>query len=544
MTRHSTKTPLATTLGATLAGFALLLGGCSGSGGDTAATTGAPEATTEAVVEDVGAETSTGGPQYGGDVVMVRQADATTLLPSGSARNVDIWIDELVYEPLLAPSADGKDLVPWLAESYDVNDDATVWTFHLQAGLTFHDGSPVTAEDAKFSIEAASDPETPFGFVNSAITSIEATDDLTLVITTAQPWSPLPADIAIFSNGVIPKDYGGVTPEEFGQHPIGTGPFMFESWDKGQELKLVRNPNYWQEGLPYLDSVTFRTVADDNTRALQLQGGEAQINEFPAYSTLDGLQASTDVTATAFASSRTDFLSFNTEKTPLDDVHLRRALSYAIDREALNDAVLYGYGTPGAAYLNPALWGHNAELDAIGYDVEKAKEELALSPLADGGTLSVIVEAGDPNQMTSAQVIQENFKAIGITLEMEQVDPGSIYDVLAAKDYDMVFMYCTTDIIDPDQMVRFIGDVDGGFYAMYSWYHSDELVALADEAATINDQAERKALYDRAQEIFNDDAPLAILFYSPAVYSYTTKLHDFSVLPTGNYMLTEAWLEQ
>ncbi|MDR1798713.1 MAG: ABC transporter substrate-binding protein [Bifidobacteriaceae bacterium] len=545
------KTRHITTLGAAATALALLLTGCGGSDDKTDAestttgeTTAAGPTETGGDGGETGGETAAGEGQYGGDLVMVREGDATTLLPTGSPLNRDIWIDELIYEPLLAPSADGKSLEPLLAESYESNDDATVWTFHLREGLTFHDGTPVTAADAKFSIETASDPETPFGFVNDAIVSVEAPDDLTVVITTAQPWSPLPSDAAIFSNGVIPKDYGGKTAEEFGDHPIGTGPFMFESWDKGNELKLVRNPNYWREGLPYLDSVTFRTVPEENNRALQLQSGDAHINEFPAYSSLDGLASSSDLTATAFNSSRTDFLAYNVTRSPTDDVHLRRALGYAIDREALNDAVLYGYGTPGTAYINPALWGHYAELDAITYDVEKAKEELAQSSMADGGTLSVIVESGAPNEMTVAQVLQENFAAIGIELQIDQVDGGALYDVLASKNYDMVILYCTTDIIDPDQMIRFIGDVDGGYNAMYSWYHSDELVALADEAATINDQAQRKALYDQIQTIFNDDQPVSTLFYSPAVYSYTTKLHNFSVLPTGNYMLTEAWLEQ
>ena len=120
-----------------------------------------------------------------------------------------------------------------------------------------------------------------FGFINSAIESVDAPDPLTVVINTRFPWSPLLADVVGFINYILPADFGGMTEEEFFDNPVGTGPFMFDGWDPGVELRLVKNPGYWKEGRPYLDSVTWRLVGDDNTRILQLEGGQAHINQEP-----------------------------------------------------------------------------------------------------------------------------------------------------------------------------------------------------------------------------------------------------------------------
>ena len=184
---------------------------------------------------------------------------------------------------------------------------------------------------------------------------MEAPDPDTVVITTKYKWAPLLADIALFNNAIVPKNYAGMTQKQFYEHPIGTGPFKWDHWTHGQEIELVKNPDYWQTGKPYLDSVTWTTVPQDATRELQLKGGQAQIDEFPAYSSIQELQNTPGVTMNLFPSTRTDYLPMNEKVKPFEDVHVRRAISYALDRQAVIDSVLFGNGKPANSFMPPQV---------------------------------------------------------------------------------------------------------------------------------------------------------------------------------------------
>ena len=183
--------------------------------------------------------------------------------------------------------------------------------------------------------------------------------------------------MALFNGGIVPKDYADASKKDFYQHPIGTGPFMWDQWSKGGELRLKRNPSYWQKGKPYLDAVSWNNVPDDNTRILQVKGGQAHIDEFPPWAAIDSLKSSPGVVVKLFPSSRTDFLEFNQKHTPFQDVHVRRAIAYALDREAMVKAVLFGNGQVANSFLTPALFGYDAGVQGPGYDVATARRLLA-----------------------------------------------------------------------------------------------------------------------------------------------------------------------
>lgn len=515
---------LAATAG--LASLTLALTGCSGGSGSASSSQ------------------SSGTPQSGGDLVMDRDDDPQSLMPTVPTDNLSIWALENIYDTLLVPSKDGHSVEPSLATSYEQSPDKLSWTFHLRQGVEFSNGQPLTSKDVKFSLEQSSDPESPFGFINEIIQSIATPDDSTVVITTKQPWSPLPSDVALYANSIVPADYAGMSRADFEKKPIGTGPFRFGSWTKGQELKLVKNPHYWKKGLPYLNSVTFRVVPDANTRALQVQGGQAQINEFPAYSSIQGLKNSSTVKVGLFPSSRVDYLSMNNRQAPFDDAHIRRAVSYAIDRASLIKAVLYGNGQPATAFLTPALWGHNSEMKGIAYDMAQAKSELAASTKPEGFATTLTISSGDPDQAAMAQIIQKSLSQIGITATIKQLDPSALTAAKHAGNFDMTFGYCTTDIIDPDEIVRFVADYDGGSNAMYSGYKNPAITAQIQQAAQLPDEKARKAIYDQIQVDFDKDQPVAPLYYSPSAYSFSSKVHGFTTLPTGNYTLADTWLSK
>src|SRR3954454_8452352 len=302
-----------------------------------------------------GGSQAAGAPQHGGDIVIARTQESLGMDNINVFDNESIWIFQQMYETLYTVSADGKSVKPWLATGYDLSSDQLTYTFHLRPGVKSHNGQPMTSADVKFSLDVARDPKTGWGYIDAAIKSVEAPDPETVVITTKYKWAPLVADIALFSNAILPKDYAGMTQKQFYQQPIGTGPFKWDHWTHGQEIKLVKNPNYWQKGKPYLDSVTWTTVPADATRELQLKGGQAQIDEFPAYSSIQELQNTPGVTMNLFPSTRTDYLCMNEKVKPFDDVHVRRAISYAVDRQAIIDSVLFGNGKPANSFMPPQV---------------------------------------------------------------------------------------------------------------------------------------------------------------------------------------------
>lgn len=208
-------------------------------------------------------------PQRGGDLIMVRSAPIQTLVPTLPAENGSIWALEEMFDTLLFPTEDGKDVKPGLATEWKQSEDGLEWTFNLRSGVKFSDGTPMTSKDVKFSLEKASNLENPWGFINASIEEVRAPDPQTVIVRTKAPFAPLPSVMAIFSNSIVPYDYGGKTIEEFGKAPIGTGPFKLVERTVGVGLRMERNTEYWQEGKPYLDSITINEVADGNTRANQ-----------------------------------------------------------------------------------------------------------------------------------------------------------------------------------------------------------------------------------------------------------------------------------
>ncbi|MEU2348028.1 ABC transporter substrate-binding protein [Modestobacter sp. NPDC049651] len=474
----------------------------------------------------------------GGDLVIARAADALSMDKTTTFDNNSIYVFEQIMQPLFTVSKDGKEVEPLLATSYEVSDDKLTYTIKLREGVTFSDGTPMTAKDVKFSIDEDSKTGADgWGYINAAIDSVEATDDQTVTIKLKYAWAPLLADLSLFSNGIIPENYGGKTSEQFYEAPVGTGPFKWGEWKKGQSLKLVKNDKYWQEDQPHLDSVTWTVVPDANTRKLQLQGGQIDIDEYPDWSSFGSLKNAPGITATAFPSTRIDYLDFNQQKTPFADVHVRRAIAYAVDRESLVKTVLYGNGEPADSLLAPGVPYYAKNPDAPKFDMAKAKEELAQSSVPNGFATSITINSGDPNQGSVAQILQAQLKELGIDLQIEQLDPTALKQHRNAGDFNMIIGGWTMDIPDPDEWTSFAVDPEGGSHSAYSWYDNPEVVALNKQAQAETDESKRADLYKQLQEKTAADAWAAYLYYSPYAYATTDKVKGFYATPLGNYPL-------
>lgn len=506
-----------------LAATALVLTGCSGAATDAPAASIAP-----GKIE---------APLVGGDLLIARAGDAITMNSTASQfNNNSIYVFQQLGESLFIVSADGQDLEPLLATGYTVSEDGLTYTIKLREGVQFSDGTPMTAKDVKFSIDQdTKSAETGWGYVNAAIKEVSVIDDSTVNVGLKYPWAPIIADLSMFSNAIIPENYGGKTADQFYEAPVGTGPFMWGEWKKGQSLTLVKNPNYWVRGKPYLDSVTWNVVPDANTRKLQLQGGQIDIDTMPDWSSFAALESSPGVKVYAFPSTQHDFVEINQHRAPFDDVHIRRAIAFAVDREALVDAVLFGNGTSANSLLSPGTPFYDKDAAGPQFDLEKAKAELAKSSKPNGFSTTLLIRSGDANRASVAQIMKAELEEIGIIVEIKQLEATAALQADIDSDFDMILSGWTMDIPDPDQWTSFAVDPAGGANSTSTFYNNPKAIAINKLAQQEADLTKRAALYKELQQVTGDDAFLTYLYYSPFAYASTDKVHGFHVTPLGNY---------
>lgn len=504
-------------VGGLLLGLAVLVAGCGGSSSSS--------------------ESST--PKRGGNLVFARPADNISLDQTVVGDNESIWTNEQVFEPLYMVTPDGKDLKPWLATSYDRSSDNTKFTYHLRKGVKFSNGKPMTAADVAWSINRARTSGEGLTYIDAPIKSVTAPDPSTVVVTTKLPWAPTPAIISFFANAVIPKNFAGMSEKDFFKKPIGTGPFMVSEWKHGDHLTLVRNPNYWQKGKPYLESIRFTNVSDDNQRILQLKGGQAQVIRFPPSSSMPSLSKTPNLAAKAFPSTRVDYLLMNQKVKPYDDVHVRRAISYAIDRDALVKAALFGQGKPADSYLAPSEAFYISQPDAYAFDLEKAKQEMAASAVPNGFTTTYLTSPGDK----FAEIIQQELKEIGITMKIKNIDVNQIFEVQGKGEYEITPEYWTEDIPDPDERTAwFLNESASNDY--FTYHTSPKMKALVDQSEKVFDESERGAIYEQIQKLHAEEMPQIPLTFSPYNYAWSGKVHGFYVSPLGNFHMEDVWLDK
>jgi peptide/nickel transport system substrate-binding protein len=508
------------------AGALIVLAACgSGSGTSTSSGTGAQ-------------------PVRGGNLVIARTADSQSMNATTVFDNESIWIFEQIMQTLYTVTPNGKGVMPWLATRYTLSPDKKTYTFTLRPGVKFSTGKPMTSADVKFSIDQARAASKGWGYIDTAIKSVAAPSAGTVVIHLKYPWAPLLADLSLFSNAIVPANYGGETENQFYQHPVGTGPFKWDFWHKGSALKLVRNPHYWQQGKPYLDSVTWTVVPSDNTRELQLKGGQAQVDEFPAWSTVASLKSTPNVMMNIFNSTRTDYLAFNQKAKPLQDVHVRRAISYAINRAALVKAVLFGNGKPANSLFPPQVPYYQPATKGLQYNLAAAKAEMAKSSVPHGFTTTILVSSGFSDDKTIATILQSELKPLGINLKIQQLDPNTANLNQQNLKYDMTLTYWTMDIPDPDELATFAVDPGSGAKSFFTAYNNPTVVKATHDAEKTLSTSGRQALYNHIQSQSAADAFMAFLYYSPYAYATTSSVHGFFVTPLGNYHMENVWLSK
>jgi peptide/nickel transport system substrate-binding protein len=478
-------------------------------------------------------------PKPGGKVIMTLYTDVFSFDPIVPSDNPSIWTMLNVYDQLTRVAPGSREVEPGLAESWDSSDDGLTWTLHLREGKT-PDGTMLTADDVVYSLERIFGSAT-WGFLFAAFDSVKAADERTVTIQLSQPWAPILADLSLYGASILPQKAVEAAGDAFFNAPFSSGPFSVKEWAKGDHILLEKNPNYWDEGKPYLDEVEFRIVPDDNTRVIQLQAEEIDIATDLPYNQIDTLKQVPGIVVQTDPLSRVDYIALNHDREPFGDIEVRKALNYAVNKDQIIQTVLFGNAEPAQSLLPKMLWWNEAG-KPYPYDPAQAKEHLEKSSVPEGFETDVLISAGNSTQQQYTTIVQQNLAEVGIKINIQQLDELTLYnDYFQKMEYNMLAQYHTTDIIDPDEIVNYAMNYDGGNQAIWTGYKNPKIAELTTAAQLETDPAKREEMYHQIQQMSLDDAQVLFLYFPTSRIGLRDWVHDFKVQPTGNYRMWEVW---
>jgi peptide/nickel transport system substrate-binding protein len=482
----------------------------------------------------------------GGVFRMARNEEPLSFDPLIPSDNGSIWVLYNIFDQLTTVNADSTDVVPSLAESWDISPDGTIYTFKLRKGVHFSNGTPLTAEDVVFSIQRAADPKkSGYSFLFGPVTRVKKLDANTVQITLKEPFAPLLQNLNVFPASIVPAKVVEADAKGFAQKPIGTGPFALKEFRKGQLTHLVRNPNYWKSGKPYLDEVRIPYVTDDNTRILKLQAGEIDAAVNIPYAQIAQLDKRNDVDVKIEDLYRFDGIWLNNAKAPLDDVRVRQALNYATDKESIIKSVLFGHAEV-ANHMMPKMKYWRADVKPYEYDIAKAKQLIGQSKAPGGFKLPLVVPTGDSIISQVAQIVKQSWAEIGVTAEISNLDIGTAYTNFSNSNYVAGNnWYITSDVVAPDELaaIEFDYSATGGTHSFFTNYKSAEATKLVNQAAGATDEATRKDAFGKLQAQVMRDAPLVALYFTPARTGLRTNVQNFHTVKTAWWRLEDVWLK-
>ncbi len=495
-----------------------------------------------AVLVWLGATPGISAPKSGGKLRMsLADSDVTSFDPIVPFDNMSIWTMLHIYDQLVRVGKDGRSVDPDAADSWKVSQDGKTWTFHIRNGIKFSDGSPLTASDAVFSLKRAISKDSNFGDSFTLVESIAAPDASTVTVTLKKPWASFLAYVSLYTASITPEKLVTAGGKDFWEKPVGSGPYVLAEWVKNDHLILKRNPNAWQK--PYLDELRFDVLTDDNTRMLKLRGGELDIATNVPPNQVEALRKTKGIVVELFPQMRFDYIYYNHAKKPFNDLPVRQALNYAIDRQAILKAVLFGYGQVAASMLPPMLY-YNDQVKPYPHNVAKAKALLKEAGLASGFSTEILIASGDNQASQIATIMKDAFKAIGVDLKVTVLETGAIRARRKASDFDMIKGYYTSDVIDPDELIAFGMDFAGGAVAKWINFKHERLSQLAAGAATEMNADKRKTMIYEIQKIAHEQAAVIALYYAANRTALGDHVRDFKQLPTANYRLWETWVSK
>ncbi len=500
-------------------------------------------------------------------LVFARGGDSESLDPGSTSDGESSRVTQQVLETLLTFEAESFELEPGLAHDWEVSDDGLTYTFYLEEGVKFHDGTDFDAEAVKINFDRFADPEHEYAFADHeyvyfmygamfgghkgeeghVVEEVKVVDDHTVEFILSKP-------LGFFLQNMGMSYFAITSPaalEEFGpeinENPVGTGPFKFISWTKDDSIVLEKNEDYWKEGLPKLDKVIFEVIPDNAARLIALRSGDIDIMDGLNPDDAAGVDSDEDLTLYARTENNFGYIGFNTQKEPLDNDLLRQAISHAIDRGAIVDALYAGYGTVAKNPLPPSYLGYNDEVEGYQYDVEKAKEVLKEAGYEDGLEIDLwtmpVARPYMPDPETTAEIVQNNLAEIDITVNIVREEWAPYLEKTAKGEHQIYMLGWSGTNGDPDYFLSSLlhGDLVGD--SNREFYQNDEVDTLLNEAKVEIDQDKRAEMYKEAQAIIAEDVPMVPLVHSTPVMASLSTVKNYVPHPSTSESLENVDVE-
>lgn len=534
--------------------IALLVAGC----GAQQAASEEPDASDEDEPASGAPSATVAEDRHGGTIVVALDSDPPTLNAIVSNANQTFFATKPIFDTLVEYDEE-LNMVPHLADSFTISDDATVYEFQLVEGVTWHDGEPLTSDDVKFTFEYAIANSSIAKSVFGALESIDTPSDTEVVLTFSAPAATAFALLGDPVMNILPRhiyDVEGEPAENPANlEPVGSGPFKFGEWVRGDHLTLVRNDDYWLEDLPYADEVIFRILPDASQAMTALESGEADY--FPYQVPLvdaSRLEGSADISfSTNAVAHSTVVAAVNLRVPPLDDIRVREAMSLVADRDRMVEQIALGQGGPARGPISSNSPYFDDSLPELAYDVERANElldEAGLPRDANGVRFSIRLHhvASVPAFARTAQILKENWDDLGIQTEIIAGElTTTLETVFTNWDFD-VAVYSVFAGPEPDRrMNQFYGtdNITGAFFSNAMGYSNPEVDDLIHESTGIVDREERTALYHEIQQLIVADLPAIPLWENPALTAWRNDWQDIFMWADPRFAtLARAWEAQ
>lgn len=444
-------------------------------------------------------------------------------------------------------------LMPGLADSWDVSEDGLVYTFHLHEGVTFHNGDPFTADDVVYTVNRMMDPATLakntdiyYGIVAGAadfydgnadsVSGVEALDDYTVRFTLENAYAPFLSCLATPGGSIYNRESTeGV--EDFGVNPaacFGTGPFQVTEWELGSKVTVVANPDYFK-GAPAIDGITMTITKDADTQRMMFEEGSIDVFNFDyAESQLQWfLDNGYEDQIVSGSRAGTYYFMFNTAIEPLNDVNVRKALQMAVDRQAILDALYSGEGQVLSTFIPEGVLSHNADAEAIPYDPDQAKALLAEAGYPDGFDMQIAIMADSSTSLTVSTILQSYFKQVGVNVEITPYDEASYYAIRGDGELPSYYNSWSADFNDPDNFL----------YTFFSKkntkgrsinYDNQEILDLLEDARVMVDYDARMAAYQKIDDaVVHQDAVTLPLYQRNHLFCLNPRVQGFKVAWNG-----------
>jgi peptide/nickel transport system substrate-binding protein len=500
----------------------------------------------------------------GGKIIFGRYADSIFLDPVLNDANQDIWILTNLYDTLLNPTVDGQNVEPSLATKWEVKDNNLTVVLTLRQGVKFSDGSDLTAQDIKWSLDRARDPKAgAWNFTLESVDKVEIPDASTVVLKLKHPDPTILPALATFNTAILPQKLFEAMPgatmddkaKAFAEKPVGTGPFFLDKWQRDVSMVIKRNPHYWKKGedgkpLPYLDEIEFQTIPDDATRILKLKAGNIDGTELIPYARVAELKAEPSLRMELWPAARLTYLTVNVRPklkdgtpNPMSDVRVRQALNYALNKDAIIKISTQGIGTPSKSFIPSATVHFYGKEPLFPYNPAKAKALLAEAGFANGFDMTCMQLAGSGDEANNLTAAQQMWAQIGVRMKLEQMDAATRVAKYRADDFQCRAQFWTNDISDPSEETSYVAYFPN-VGSLHTGFQDKRIEELFLQSQQEIDFAKRGAQYKEIQEIYNSTGPMLPLYETPYPVAFRKNVKGFIQIPLGMNIFEGTYIEK